>query len=1088
MARTINNTPIERKAIDVRTEDHRADIHAVETALESNKFFPIKANYATSSNPKAVGLFSGNSDSGHEYNCALNSLKSEISDYMFSNPDESITDIEDGLKMFISHKMDRASYSAKEASKMTTYAPSKNKFLHHLAQWNSKWFKDPDQSRKSNPRKALNYVFANKGQNVQKQILAEGMSTILIIKSFITDNKDAMDAARIPKEGKREIEGVLPVDNRIVPNSANTATVNQLKDKCTQYAVTQRNKIVNIVSQNRFDAFKDTLVSGRDRETNTTTSPRSTSGDERLSEFQKIFKGLDGFQLNQAKKHNENNRAHQNDNKRQNNNVKISNNKSTKRYPPNNHKSYFIMGDIKYQETYPEEYPVKYKDDFRLNVKGVKAPSYVFARDHDFINNEIRHGDLKKQLINQYTSIEKQQANIMKAKFIQSNGTPEEKKALAEKWGRDYLVRVRALKPSSGDELNNLVLDRIIKDKNLNNQALKVAAQNARSSNNIIDKKRVVDQSGANYLAAIQEEQKFEEYSDEKCADVAIGKYIQEQQNVQMVRSNNDIQQPRLDNIVRMMTETNPYHHMLVQAIVARATFVELSSANHNIETKAEYRDIANKEIARLKELANTPKAYAASYTFRIVDPNHNQNKMNKIMATMFNQLIEEIGAADTDDKLQGIYEKVVGDWLSRGETIPVNMIADYAQALNIPQKYVKAFITHAKGHYEFANLTTPGDGMNCGLYSLLMLAFAYYNPESRAILDELMNNKKYTFTQQDADRFNKAIQDSKAHFDRDSGAKTVLEILESIQKQAVNPQEGAPVTTIVQNHDKPRVAEKEIIGQIDQLKNVDRTKINAVEGLIHDQNTKIAEADSSPENASLENLATRISKLNLNCNEMFGNGENDSDLNDGVVDQHDVERLYAELEQELSDEKDMKDLILPHDPNEIEQNRLILSKLLETQVENMIVAEEKQAMSLSTPNSQDLEALNNFIELENEVQQKRKVDAEQGLTVVNVKDEAQKFFTDRFEESGKTWYTHLATVIVKAFSEKNSKKYVYDKVNLVINLWLSTQYETLPLENRTKLKLAILEQLRVRAPRVYDRYCKEFILMNPRTEVKVKK
>ena len=183
-----------------------------------------------------------------------------------------------------------------------------------------------------------------------------------------------------------------------------------------------------------------------------------------------------------------------------------------------------------------------------------------------------------------------------------------------------------------------------------------------------------------------------------------------------------------------------------------------------------------------------------------------------------------------------------------------------------------------------------------------------------------------------------------------------------------------------------------------------------------------------------------------------------------------------------------MKNLGLPHEPNEIEHNMLILSKLLEKKLDNMIVAEEKQEVSLSNPNSQDLEAQNNFIEMENEVQQKIKVEAEQGLTFVNFKDEAQKFFNDRFEGSGNTWYTYLANMILKEFSKKNSKKYVYDKVNRVINLWVSTTYETLPLENRTKLKLAILEQLSVRDPGVYRRYLKELRLMKQITEGKVKK
>lgn len=135
---------------------------------------------------------------------------------------------------------------------------------------------------------------------------------------------------------------------------------------------------------------------------------------------------------------------------------------------------------------------------------------------------------------------------------------------------------------------------------------------------------------------------------------------------------------------------------------------------------------------------------------------------------------------------MQFIYSTVVEDWVVRGHTIPANMIADYAQELKIPQKYVKAFITHAGDHYEFAKLSTPGDGMNCGLYSLLMLAFAYYNPKSREILDKLMNNEISKLSPEDIAIFNKAIKGSKEEFDQHdrtirSGGQTVQQVLQLV-------------------------------------------------------------------------------------------------------------------------------------------------------------------------------------------------------------------------------------------------------------------------------------------------------------------
>lgn len=704
MAGTINNKAIEIKAIDVRTKDHEVDITEVEKGLEGNIFFPIKADVGSSGKPKAVGLFTGKSASSDEYKFALTSLQSVISDYMFSNPGENITDIEAGLKMFISHKMDRAAYSAVEASGMTTYVLDENKFLDHLARWNSECFSADDQSLKSNPRVALNYVFARKNPNVQKQILAECMSTILMIKSFIKDNQTAMEKARIPKEVKREIEVVLPADDRINSEIArplnyeiipeilppenldnrlevevpkidikapeikikteeraefitNPTMVKELKNQFTKHAEEQRNKILNIVRQNRFAEFEGTVVSRRDREINTTTSSRITPEHERLSASQEIFKGLEAFKLNQEEKPKENKLVLKQT-------EKLKENKSSSKTKP-------IPVKPKVQATpkppaairtsilkrgtihYPETYPVTSRADFRFDLRGVNSPMRIFADDHELIDHTIR-GDLKEKLINQYTSIEQHRENIREAEHIKLHGTSEQRIALAQKWQGDYLSIVRALERCSDDDLTDLVLDKIIADKTSNNDKLKEEARQARSSNNIAAKQNVIYDADGKYLEAVQKEQNFEKYSDDECTNFAIDKYIKTQQiveiktieNVETQIKTNSVEQPRLDNMVRMMSETTRYHHMLAQAIFVRSTYLELSGKTDSKKEKTAYKEIADKEISRIKRLASSPKEYAILYRGGEVEPEYEDKRS---ILKMFNKGIEAIEGAGTE-------------------------------------------------------------------------------------------------------------------------------------------------------------------------------------------------------------------------------------------------------------------------------------------------------------------------------------------------------------------------------------------------------------------------------------------------------
>lgn len=841
MARTIDI-----KAIEVRTQSHEKEHELVEKSLEANKFFPIKADTSPSSKPKVVGLFTGKGTGSEtkEYKLALASLKNEISDYMFSNPDQSVVDIESGLKMFISHKMDRAGYSAEEASGMTTYVPGKNKFLDHLAQWNSKCFKAADQSN-YNPRTALNYVFAEKKPNVQKQILAECMSTILMIKSYIMENKETIEKDILPQEVKNEAKkevdipprAIEPVNQEIVQPLNDVNHIKQLppenlenrsvieapqseipapkvevkveereqrrtdptkvegwKNKFVAHEEEQRKRIVNIVKNvaetERFNRFisdqqsiprPDREISGPPEKNIREKEPVKVEEAYRLfqslEQFQAQIEKLDGKKTEEKQvdsKRTEDSREHKiisKEIKKPKEDKDISKKPSVSIKPKGQgllKKPAVVRTSVLRHGAvhYPETYPVTSKADFRFNLRGVNSPTRVFNKSHAFIAQTVR-GDLKNKLREQYVSVEQHKANIREAENIKHNGTPEQKIALAKKWQEDYLSIVRNLEKISDDELTDLVLDKIIEDTELNNQRLKEAAWVAKDMNDLEAKHAVLEDADSKYLAAIQKEQNFAKYSDEECVDFAIDKYIKNQQIVQMeIIENsetkiqtNSIEQPRLDNMVRMLSETTRYHHMLAQAIFVRATYLELSSKTESKE-KMEYEEIANKELDRIKRLANSPKEYAILYRGGEVEPNYNDSSMLK----MFNIAIKAIAGADTEKQLQSTYDAVVEDWISRGHTISANMIADYAQELNIPQKYVKAFITHSDNHYEFANLDTPGNGMNCGLYSLLMLACAYYNPESREILDKLMNNKEYKFTKEDADKFNKAIQESQKH------------------------------------------------------------------------------------------------------------------------------------------------------------------------------------------------------------------------------------------------------------------------------------------------------------------------------------